>query len=165
MTNKKSVQEEALSAAHKEFAHYHGTMKTKDFPAVKEAKKIVEGQRDFYNSMMKDDMTKETPKEVPKKQLFLVDTISTFRHKYVIEAESLEHAYDEIVMKDSGSTSDAFDEVTQRYLGETIVDGREISRKDFKKLLIDLAKDKDEMSSHWMGDDLIRRIDYDTPRK
>ena len=29
--------------------------------------------------------------------IFLIDTLSTFRMKYAIEAETLEHAYDELV--------------------------------------------------------------------
>ena len=70
-----------------------------------------------------------------KKKLYLVDTIVTFRHKYVIEADELEHAYDEVTMRDSGADEDEFCEVTQLYLGETITDGREISKKEFKKML------------------------------
>lgn len=96
-----------------------------------------------------------------KKKLYIVDTIVTFRHKYVIEADELEHAYDEVTMKDSGSEVDDFSEVTQRYLGEIISDGREISKKEFNQLLKDLEKDKDENSSYWLGDKLIRKIDYD----
>lgn len=93
--------------------------------------------------------------------LFLVDTIVQFRHKYVIEAEELSHAYDEVVMRDSGADEDHFDEVTQRYLGETILDGREITKEQYDQLLKDLAADRDEMSSHWCGDKLIRKIDYE----
>ena len=100
-------------------------------------------------------------KTVPKKKLYLVDTIVTFRHKYVIEANELEHAYDEVTMRDSGADEDEFSEVTQLYMGETIIDGREISKKDFKKMLKALEADKREVSSYWMGDKLIRKIDYD----
>jgi len=96
-----------------------------------------------------------------KKKLYLVDTIVTFRHKYVVEATELEHAFDEVTMRDSGNELDSFEEVTQLYLGETITDGREISKKEFKKLLKGLEADKRELSSYWMGDQLIRKIDYD----
>ena len=95
-----------------------------------------------------------------KKKLFLVDTIVTFRHTYAIEAETLEHAYDEVTMKDSGNDLDDFSEVTQRFLGETICNGRKISKKKFDALLEVLAKDDQENSSFWMGDNLIRKIDY-----
>ena len=96
-----------------------------------------------------------------KKKLYIVDTISTFRLRYVVEANELEHAYDEVTMVSSGSEDDMFPEVTQRHLGETIVDGREITKKEFDNMLKDLAKDDNENCSHWMGDKLIRVIDYD----
>ena len=94
------------------------------------------------------------------KKLFLVDTIVTFRHRYVVEAEELEHAYDEVVMKESGLPDDDFNEVTQRYLGETILDGHEISKDEFDKMILSLKDDKYEISSYWLGDELIRKIDY-----
>lgn len=133
-------------------------MKAADFKCVKEARAAAEDKLKFYNTMMK---RKQQMKNTERKtKLFLVDTIITFRHKYVVEAESLEHAYDEVTMKDSGNELDSFDEVTQRYLGETIIDGRKISKKDFKVLLETCKADKDEHSSHWMGEQLIRKIDY-----
>ena len=103
---------------------------------------------------MKDYMTDT------KKKLYLVDTVITFRHKYVIEADDLEHACDEVTMRDSGNPLDDFSEVTQRFLGETIADARKISRKEFKKMLVDLEADNNEISSYWLGDKLIRKIDY-----
>jgi hypothetical protein len=91
----------------------------------------------------------------------MVDTISTFRRRYVIEADALEHAYDEVTMIDSGNDADAFEEVSQKFLGETIIDGRKISKKKFAKMLKDFEHDADESCSHWMGDKLIRVVDYD----
>lgn len=93
--------------------------------------------------------------------LYVIDTLVQFRHKYVVEAENLEHAYDEVVMRESGSEENYFDEVTQRYLGETILDGREITRKDFHNMLRNLTQDNKESCSYWMGDKLIRKIDYE----
>lgn len=95
------------------------------------------------------------------KKLYIVDTISTTRYRYVIEADELEHAYDEVTMIDSGFEGDYFEAVTQRHLGEVIVDGREISTKEFKKMLKNLESDQNEFSSHWLGDKLIRRINYE----
>ena len=63
-------------------------------------------------------------------------------------------------MLDSGNDLDAFEPVTQRYLGETIASGRKITKKEFKKMLTDLSTDKEECSSYWMGEELIRKIDY-----
>ena len=94
------------------------------------------------------------------KKLFLVDTITTFRHKYVIEADELAHAYDEVTMRESGNPTDEFTEVTQRYLGEAITDGREITKEEFDKLLVTLSSDKNELASEWLGDELIRKINY-----
>lgn len=91
--------------------------------------------------------------------IFLVDTLSTFRMKYAIEAETLEHAMDELVMTEHNRN---FDEVTQRWLGEQIIEGREVSYEELLVLMNKLEKDKDEMSSHWMGDKLIHKVNYET---
>lgn len=136
-------------------------MKAKNFDVVKQAHAIAHEQFKHYRECMEAKEAKENQMTAPKKKLYLVDTIVTFRHKYVIEADELEHAYDEVTMRDSGADEDSFEEVTQLYLGETITDGREISKKEFKKMLKALETDKREMSSYWMGDKLIRKIDYD----
>lgn len=94
-------------------------------------------------------------------KLYVIDTLVNFRHKYVIRAKSLEHAYDEITMRESGSLEDDFSEVAQRYLGETILDGREISKEDFDNMIQNYSTDKQENCSYWMGDKLIREIKYD----
>lgn len=92
--------------------------------------------------------------------LYVVDTISTFRHRYIIEAKSLEHAYDEITMRDSGNTDDEFEEMTQKFIGESIIDGREITKKEFNLMLEQLEKDSTESCSYWLGDKLIRKVNY-----
>ena len=90
--------------------------------------------------------------------IFLINTLSTFRMKYAIEAESLEHAMDELVMTEH---TREFDEITQRWLGEQIIDGEEVSYEQLLVLLNKLEKDKDEMSSHWMGEKLIHKVQYE----
>ena len=87
--------------------------------------------------------------------IFLIDTLSTFRMKYAIEAKTLEHAYDELVCTEHDRN---FDEITQKWLGEQIVEGREVSYEELLVLLNKLKEDKDEMSSHWMGDKLIHKV-------
>jgi hypothetical protein len=90
--------------------------------------------------------------------LFEIDVLSTFRNKYVIEAESLEHAYDELVMTEH---TREFDEVTQKFLGEQIIEGRETTREGVIEMMNRLKDDKSELCSHWMDvDKLIRKIDY-----
>jgi len=95
-----------------------------------------------------------------EKKLFVVDTISTFRLRYVIEAENVEDAYDEVAMIDSDNADNSFDELTQKFLGEMIIDGREITKAQFDTMLLDLENDKTETSSHWMGESMIRRVAY-----
>ena len=90
--------------------------------------------------------------------IYLVDTISTFRLRYAIEAKSLEHAYDEIVMNEANHQ---FDDLTQKHLGEQIVDGREVTMEEFNNDVAGLKDDRDEMSSHWMGDKMIHKVNYD----
>lgn len=89
--------------------------------------------------------------------LFEIDVLSTFRNKYVIEAESLEHAYDELVMTEHNRE---FDEVTQKFLGEQIIEGREITHDGMTQMINRLKDDKSEMCSYWMEDKLIHKIDY-----
>jgi len=148
-------------------------MKIKDSKIAKEAKAAAEHQLGFYREMMAKEDGFDTRGEgmeplidafnegykmsekESKKKLFVVDTISTFRQRYVVEAECLEHAYDEVTMVNSGDPADAFGEFSQLWLGETIVDGREIKMKHFNKMLVE-----DKECSSWMGENLIRRIDY-----
>ena len=94
-------------------------------------------------------------KKKKDKKLFLVDTIVTYRMRYVIEAKELPHAFDEVTMIDSGNPEDSFSEFSQKYIGEDILDGREISMKEFDVLL-----STDKECSHWMGKKLIRKINY-----
>ena len=89
--------------------------------------------------------------------LFEVDVLVSFRNKYVIEAESLEHAYDELVMTEHERN---FDEVTQKFLGEQIIEGREITREGMTEMINRLKDDKSELCSYWMDEKLIHKIDY-----
>ena len=166
------VVKEAKKAAIAQLEYYNRMMaeKTANETATQQyiREKIAEDMQPFYDAFNKGDKMTEPKQKVwpvppgtkPVRKLFIVDTISTFRHRYVIEAKELEHAYDEVTMIDSGDDEDLFEAVSQRYLGEVIVDGREITEKDFDKMLKDLADDNNENCSHWMGDKLIRKIDY-----
>jgi hypothetical protein len=89
--------------------------------------------------------------------LFEIDVIVTFRNKYVIEAKELSHAFDEIVMTEHDRN---FSEITQKCLGEQILDGKEITQEQLITLMQRLQDDKDELCSYWMGDKLIHKIDY-----
>jgi hypothetical protein len=89
--------------------------------------------------------------------LFEVDVLVSFRNKYIIEAESVEHAFDEMVMTEHDRN---FDELSQKFLGEQIIEGREITRESLTGLVERLKSDKGEMCSYWMEDKLIHKIDY-----
>jgi len=89
--------------------------------------------------------------------LYEIDVLTTFRNKYIIEADELEHAFDEIVSTESERN---FDELSQRCLGEHIIDGKEITRDEINALVLRLKGNKEEWCSHWMGDKLIHKVDY-----
>ena len=85
--------------------------------------------------------------------LFEVNTVSLFRHKYVIEAKSLEHAYDTVLI-------DHPEALTQKFLDENIIDGRKIGRKEFEKLCDDSMNDSSELSNAHLGTKIIHKVDY-----
>lgn len=93
--------------------------------------------------------------------LFVVETIQTFRHRYVIDCKSLEHAYDTVAMEEAG-------EFSQMHLGEQIVTGREITREEFNRMNESLKQHGDgthyrpESGSPWMGEKMIHVVEYDT---
>lgn len=93
--------------------------------------------------------------------LFVVETIQTFRHKYVIECKELEHAFDTVVCNEAS-------EFSQMYLGEQIITGREITKKAYDSMINSLkdegygdgTRHQPESGSPWLGDELIHRVDY-----
>ena len=91
--------------------------------------------------------------------LYIIDTIQTFRHRYVIECRSIEHAYDTVAMEEAR-------EFSQMHLGEQILSGREITRDEFKRLNAALeeygdgTKFQPESGSPWMGEDMIHVVQY-----
>lgn len=85
--------------------------------------------------------------------LFEVNTVSLFRHKYVIDAKSLEHAYDTVYC-------DKPEELTQKHLEETVLDGREITDSDFYRLCLDSMSDSSELSNGHLGKRIIHKVDY-----
>jgi hypothetical protein len=85
--------------------------------------------------------------------LFEVSTISLFRHKYVIEAKNLEHAYDTVLI-------DHPEALTQKYLDENIIDGRKIDRKEFERICNESMKDDAELSNGHLGTRIIHKVNY-----
>lgn len=95
--------------------------------------------------------------------LFVVETIQTFRHRYVIDCECVEHAFDTVTCKDA-------DEFSQMDLGESIITGREITRDEFTRMNEALLQSGDgthyqpETGSPWMGEKMIYKVDYEFDR-
>lgn len=79
--------------------------------------------------------------------LYLVETITTFRHYYVIDCLSAEHAEDTVLMEEAT-------EMDQKYLGELFVSTRGITQSEYNAIL------KESVNSH-MGDKMIHKVNYD----
>ena len=92
-----------------------------------------------------------------KKKLYLVETVSMFRMRYVIEADEEIHALDEVTIHVTGG--DEITEFSQKHLDEVIVSSRKISNEQYIKLF-----DKDNSYlSQWTEDEkrrYIHKIDY-----
>lgn len=65
-----------------------------------------------------------------EKKLYMVETVSIFRHRYIIGARSDDDAKDEVVMC---LGKEGFDEFSQKHIDETIIDAREISTDEYIK--------------------------------
>lgn len=86
---------------------------------------------------------------------FIVTTVSTFVHKYAIEAETAEHACDEFVMLNGGYNDVYPDccEIKQTHVSEDIADVREATDED-------IVNEADEyMRGYVLG--RVRVVDYD----
>lgn len=93
------------------------------------------------------------------KKLYLVETISMFRMRYVVEARSEEHALDEVTMNTSGSYNEEWKEFSQCALPEQIFSSREITTEEYLNLF---NKDNDYLVP-WTDEqklDYINKIDY-----
>ena len=91
------------------------------------------------------------------KKLYLVETVSMFRMRYVVEALEEEHALDEVVC---GVGNTDFQEFSQHHVDEVISSSREISKDEYLKIF---DKDNDYLES-WSEEkkmEFINKIDYD----
>lgn len=88
---------------------------------------------------------------------YLVETISMFRMRYVVEAECAEHATDEVVMNNDGQLH----EFSQKHLDEIISSVREIDREEY---LRQFNEDNDYLQG-WDEErkfKFVNTIDYDS---
>lgn len=89
-----------------------------------------------------------------EKKLYLVETVSMFRMRYVIEAAEPEHAEDEVVCNDGN-----LKEFSQKHIDECIVTTRELTQDEYMKLFDD---DNDYLQS-WVDEqkkEFINKIEY-----
>ena len=91
-----------------------------------------------------------------EKKLYLVEVVSTFRMRYVVEAREESHALDEVVMNEHNID---FKEFSQEHIGTHIFSSRELSATDYMELF-----DKDNSYlKNWTDAqkiDMINVIDY-----
>ena len=89
-----------------------------------------------------------------EKKLYLVETVSVFRHRYVVEAKEEIHACDEVVMNVGHAYADDFQEFSQYHVDEMISSSREISMDEYVKLF---DKDNDYLKN-WTTEQKTRFI-------
>jgi hypothetical protein len=108
---------------------------------------------------MRDSDVQRTIESLEKnmeKKLYLVEAISMFRMRYVIEAKEESHAADEHTCEIG---NDKFCEFSQEHIAENISSIRELSKKEYLELF---EKDNHFMSS-WSEEkklSYINKIDY-----
>ena len=92
-----------------------------------------------------------------KKKLYVVDIMSTFRLRYVVEAEEESHALDEVVLNEHRTD---FKEFSQEHIGTHVFSSREISDKEYLELF---DKDNDYLKDWSKKQKLnqINKIDYE----
>ena len=88
---------------------------------------------------------------------YLVETISMFRMRYVVEAKNKFDAMDEVTMNDNGELR----EFSQKHIDENITDAREIVREEYLRMF---NEDNDYLQD-WDEDQklsFVNVIDYDS---
>ena len=97
--------------------------------------------------------------------LYVVETINTYRHRYVIECKEAEHAGDTVTMNQA-------EQFSQMNLGERILTTKEITYEEFRRMNKAIEEDhgdgtsfQAETGSPWMGEKLIHVVNYDKETK
>jgi hypothetical protein len=91
-----------------------------------------------------------------EKKLFVVDIVSSFRLRYVVEAKEESHALDEVVCREHETE---FKEFSQEHLGTHIFDSREISLEQYHELFM---RDNQYLSG-WKNEQqrtFVNKIEY-----
>jgi hypothetical protein len=96
--------------------------------------------------------------------LFLVESLSQFRIRHVVDAPTMEKAIAVVNSDDRGDTPQ-LQEFSQLHLGQSTLGARQIDDDELKSMLVCLANkpNANEISSFWLGHDLINKAElYDT---
>lgn len=86
-------------------------------------------------------------KKDTSENLYLVETVSIFRHRYAVRARSLEHAYDSVTMNE-------VTEFSQQHINENIVSGRKITQEQYLEIF---DQDNDYLQS-WTEEQKLQPI-------
>jgi DeoR/GlpR family transcriptional regulator of sugar metabolism len=78
---------------------------------------------------------------------YLIETISYFRHRYVIECDSAEHAKDAVTMNEA-------EEMSQLHIDESITGCREIDDTEYLRIF---DEDNDYLQS-WMDEQKFKFV-------
>lgn len=84
---------------------------------------------------------------------YLVETISSFRHRYVIECENGIHAIDTVTCEEA-------EEMSQHHIGETIFSNREIDDAEY----IRIFNEDNDYLREWTDEQkfkFIHRVNYE----
>lgn len=92
-----------------------------------------------------------------EKKLFIVEAVSIFRMRYVVEAKEASHAEDEVVCSVGNHE---FKEFSQQHVDECITSTREISKEEYLKLF-DLDNDYLKSWTEEQKLQYINEIDYE----
>lgn len=113
-------------------------------------------EEDFGQSDSYSFWSEHNYKEPMEKKLYVIDVMSTFRMRYVVEARSEEHALDEVVMEEHNID---FKEFSQEHIGTHIFASREVTKEQYLELF---DKDNDYLKG-WTEEqklNMINEIDY-----
>ena len=91
---------------------------------------------------------------------YLVETVSIFRIRYVVEANDPTHAADEVVANAGSLNDGSLHEFSQKHLDETISSVREIDNAQY---LLQFDEDNDYLSG-WTDEqkfNFVNVVDYD----
>ena len=88
---------------------------------------------------------------------YVVETISMFRMRYVVEGKNSEHAMDEVVMQLGNSS---FKEFSQHHVDEVITSSREIDDEEYLRMF---DEDNDYLKDWNVEQKMqyVNKIDYE----